>query len=143
MYEVDVIVTGDSFKQWILPLGNKLVPAHVRHRPARSGLQSAYRVRQNSETIGWAFLRVAEQELHPEADAEDGLRERRQNLRNRSLPQPLHRVFRGADPRKHHAARGGDRLRIRRDMSARTESFERESERCEVGAAAVDDDRIH
>ena len=84
---------------------------------------------------------MLEQQLHAQADAE----QRHAQLRN-DLIEPVARSRRIASPAaptpgNSTRRRGGDLLRSIADDRARAQALEREVQRGQVGAAAVDDDR--
>ncbi len=143
VHEVDVIVARNPIEQRILARRHDLIPTHVRHGPAWCGPQSLYRPRQNAQTLGGPFFRSGEQQLHAEADPQHGLREFRQQMRDRAAVQSPHRIRCRADARQHDARCGFYDPWVGADLGARSESLECKLQGGEIGTAAVDDHRLH
>ena len=100
-------------------------------------------VRKDPEAIGRTFLRAAEQQLHPQTDAEHRLCQGGQQSGDAGLTQALHCVRGRSHAGQNDSGRGRDRPRVARDLGARAEPFEGVLERREIGASAIDDDRFH
>ena len=123
--------------------GDELIPTHVRYRPPRHRLQAPDGVGEYAETIRIAFFRALEQQLHPEADAQHRLSQRRQQLGDVVVAQAGHGVRGRSDAGQDDTRRGFDFSGVGRYVGFRTESLERELQRGEIGAAAVDDHGVH
>ena len=143
MYEVNVVVGRDPFQQGVLVQGAQLVPPHVRNGPTGLCPQTAHAVRKDPEAIGRTFLRAAEQQLHPQTDAEHRLCQGGQHSGDSGLAQALHCVRGRSHAGQNDSGRGRDHPRLGRNVRARAEPFAGVLQRGEIGAAAIDDDRFH
>ncbi len=90
-----------------------------------------------------AFLRMLEQQLHAQADAQQRLLQLRNQLDRGPLPRSR-AMASAAAPTPGSSTRGAAAItrRIAADLAARAEPLERELQRGEIGAAAVDDGHI-
>ena len=124
----------------------ELVPAHVRH--GRSGLRACRRRDRVRRCTPRQSRRPpsserVEQQLHAEADAEHRLRQLRQRPRRGRLRCRRCMASRGGADAGQDDTRGarGSRSASVVTSRARAEPLQRELQRGEVGAAAVDDRR--
>ena len=109
--EVDVRAV-EAIEDARRPGALELVPAHMRHR---AGVEPAYPTGEQAQAFA-ALLALPEEELEPDADAEDrpaGPHALPQHVRKRHQPRGGAREV--ADPRHDHERRGGDLRRINRD----------------------------
>src|SRR6185437_2897863 len=139
VHEIEVLARLDPREQRILPRGAQLIPSHVRHRPAGRRLQQPRGARNNTEALRHPLRRALEQQLHPEADAEHRLAQGRQQLREPGALQPLHRICRRSHAGQQDAGGGCYHACIGAHDGLGAQPLERELQRGEIGAAAVDD----
>ena len=76
MDEIEPVIRADPGKQRIVAERLQGVPTHVRRRQPRTGRQRRHFSRDDTEGRRIAFIRALEQQLHAEADTEQGTSER-------------------------------------------------------------------
>src|SRR5882724_9470223 len=103
MHEINIVVGRDALEDRIVAKRRELVPAHVGNRPPLSRLEAPDLVGEYAETVSITFLRALEEQLHAEADAKNGLSERRQQVCDTILAQPGHGVRGGSNARQDDA----------------------------------------
>src|SRR5688572_15767041 len=139
VHEINMVAAGDVVEQRRGPRELELIPAHVRHRQALAVGEAADASRKQAETRDVAFLGRFEQQLHADADTQQGLPQVTDRPRQISVAQPLHAISRGADAGKNHVRGCSQRRRVGRDLRLDAEPLDREAQGRDIGTAAVDD----
>jgi hypothetical protein len=117
----------------------ELIPTHVGHGQILCIRKLPHASRQQPEAFHIAFLRRFEQQLHADADAENGLLERANRIHQPNALQPAHAVSRRTHAwQQHMAGRSHDRG-IRGQLGFDAQTFHGVTQRCDVGAATIDD----
>src|SRR4029079_10103072 len=104
--------------------------------------QAGETVVDHVETRRVVLVRAREQELHAEADAEHGPRERRHDLGEARGGEPRHSRGRRADPGPDHRPRSAHPLGIFGHGRIHAEPLEREAERREIRPARANYDDV-
>jgi hypothetical protein len=98
---------------------------------------------QQAEAGDLALLRGFVQQLHAEADAEQGHGKAAQRLDESLRRQAGHRRSRGADAGQDHALGIVEIGSLARDRWRNPEALERVADRAQVRATGIDDDHAH
>ena len=142
---VEILAVPDVLEQRVVPQDVDGVPADLRHFQAlvaEVGSQRAYLPRHEAKAVVLAVLvALFKQQLHPEADAEEGLL-RRFFLDDRYKAGGLkfcHRVPEGAHARQDEPVSGADVGGVRADLRFQPQMGQTRFQAEQVAHAVVDD----
>jgi len=119
------------------------VPAHVRYGDVRRSIQQLGATFDDTQTVNAALGGSLQKKLHAQADSEHWLGQRADHLIEARVYQPMHCAGRRTHAGQQHAVRLTDPAGITGQFRFRAEPAQREAQRGDIRAAAVDDGHAH